>query len=212
MPVRVDRRRERRKSDKKLIERGRESMTLSEKERTPKYCFTGETKSYQHRTLYRIQACRSFGTVKAGEIGGWIQKQENLSHEGTCWVSDAAIVCDDAWIHGDAQIQKWAKVRDEAEVYGYVVVSDCAIVSEQARLTQHAEIFDHAKVKGCAVISDRARIQDYAEISDQAWVYQYAVVGGWEQIGGRERIISDSLNKKHFQRKLQFWTKREQFF
>lgn len=187
-------------------------MTRSERERTPKYCFTGETKSYQHRTLYRIQACRAFGTVKAGEVGGWIEKQENLSHEDTCWVSDEAIVCDDAWVHGHAQIQKRAKVRDQAEVYGYVVVSDFTIVSEHARLKQRAEVFDHAKVKGYAVISDFARIQDYAEISGQAWVYQYAIVGGWEQIGGRERIISDSLHKKYFQRKLQFWTETKRLF
>ncbi|EMW6231125.1 hypothetical protein [Enterococcus faecium] len=47
-------------------------MARSERERTPKYCFTGETKSYQHRTLYRIQA---FGTVKAGEISDSLHKK-----------------------------------------------------------------------------------------------------------------------------------------
>ena len=55
-------------------------------------------------TLYRIRALKNFGTVKAGDIGGYIEKEENLSHEGTCWVYDNARVC------GDAKINKISDV------------------------------------------------------------------------------------------------------
>ena len=47
-----------------------------------KYEFTDETKEFFGRTLRRIRAVRDFGDVSAGEIGGWIEKEENLSHDG----------------------------------------------------------------------------------------------------------------------------------
>ena len=51
-----------------------------------KYCFTGEEKRARDAVLRRIKALRSFGDVKEGDLGGWIEKESNLSHEGNCWV------------------------------------------------------------------------------------------------------------------------------
>lgn len=51
-----------------------------------KYEFTGETKIRCGITLHRIRALKDFGVVCAGDIGGWIEKESNLSHEGNCWV------------------------------------------------------------------------------------------------------------------------------
>lgn len=33
-------------------------------------------------TLYRIKAMRDFGDVKTGDLGGYIEKEANLSHYG----------------------------------------------------------------------------------------------------------------------------------
>ena len=38
--------------------------------------------------LWRIRACKDFGTVKKGEFGGLVESESNLSHEGTCWIRD----------------------------------------------------------------------------------------------------------------------------
>ena len=42
------------------------------------------------RKLFRIRALISFGSVNAGEEGGYIENEGNLSDEG------------DAWVYGDA--------------------------------------------------------------------------------------------------------------
>ena len=55
---------------------------------TKKYRFTGETMEYNGIILHRIQALVDFLEVKAGDLGGWIEKEENLSQEGECWVYD----------------------------------------------------------------------------------------------------------------------------
>ena len=65
-----------------------------------KYEFTGETMERSGRTLYRIRAVRDFGDVKAGDLGGWIEKEGNLDHFGNAWVYG------DAWVHGDAMVEK----------------------------------------------------------------------------------------------------------
>ena len=51
-----------------------------------KYELTKETNNIGFKTLYRIKALRDFANVKAGDLGGFIENEENLSHEGNCWV------------------------------------------------------------------------------------------------------------------------------
>ena len=47
---------------------------------------------YNGRLLYRIKALKSFGGIKKGAIGGYVQSEENLSQTGTCWIYDNAKV------------------------------------------------------------------------------------------------------------------------
>lgn len=44
-----------------------------------KYVLTDETKTFLGRILHRIQAVRDFGDVKAGDLGGWIEKEYELA-------------------------------------------------------------------------------------------------------------------------------------
>ena len=62
-------------------------------------------------TLHRIKALIDFGDVKAGELGGYVEKEENLSQYGNAWVYRHAKVFGNAYIYGNA----W--VHDDAEVY-----------------------------------------------------------------------------------------------
>ena len=61
-----------------------------------KYKLTDETKEWAWRILHRIEALKDFGNVKAGDKGGWIEKEDNISQDGDCWVYDDACVCGDA--------------------------------------------------------------------------------------------------------------------
>ena len=57
------------------------------------------------KTLFRIQALVDIGDdVKPGDKGGYIEKEENLSHNGNAWVYDKACVYDKARIYGEARI------------------------------------------------------------------------------------------------------------
>ena len=99
-----------------------------------KYELTDETKAVANGTvLHRIRAVKDFtladGTeVLAGDLGGWIEKEYNLSHIGSAWVYGNAEVYDDAEVNGNACVygNAWvfgnAKVWGEAQVYGNALV------------------------------------------------------------------------------------------
>jgi hypothetical protein len=87
-----------------------------------KYEFTGETKQISTIngtvTLHRIKASVAFGNIKSGDIGGWIEKKENLSHDGNAWVYDNARVSGNAQVSGDAQVSGNAWVCGDTHVSG----------------------------------------------------------------------------------------------
>lgn len=65
------------------------------KKQQKKYEFTGETKVEFGITLHRIRAVVAIAAigVAAGDLGGWIEKESNLSRvSGDAWVSGNAWV------------------------------------------------------------------------------------------------------------------------
>ena len=69
-----------------------------------KYELTDDSITFMGRKLFRIRALISFNDVKAGDLDGYVEKEENLSHIGNAWVYDNARVYGDAWVCGDARV------------------------------------------------------------------------------------------------------------
>lgn len=57
-----------------------------------KYELTTDYIEINDRKVFRIKALISFRNVKAGELGGYIEKEGNLGQEGNAWVYDNAKV------------------------------------------------------------------------------------------------------------------------
>ena len=66
--------------------------------------------------LFRIKALISFDNVKKGELGGYVEKEENLSHSGNAWVYGDARVSGDARVYGNARVSGDAWVSGDARV------------------------------------------------------------------------------------------------
>ncbi|MDE6150967.1 MAG: hypothetical protein K2G12_03135 [Prevotella sp.] len=70
-----------------------------------KFKLADETKTIRSgEVLHRIEAIKDFGDVKKGQLGGWIQRESNLSQDGNCWIYDDAEVCQYAQVYGEAQV------------------------------------------------------------------------------------------------------------
>lgn len=50
------------------------------------------------KKLYRIEALKDFGDVKAGDLGGYIESEDNLSRDGNAWVGANTLVGGNAWV------------------------------------------------------------------------------------------------------------------
>jgi hypothetical protein len=81
-----------------------------------KYRLTEEIMVWRGHTLHRIEALMDFGDVKAGDKGGFIESEKNLSQD------------DDAWVYRDVWYCREARVYREACVYGEACVSGSARV------------------------------------------------------------------------------------
>ena len=90
-----------------------------------KYRLTDETITIDGKTFYRIQALIDISgiyEISAGEMGGFIEKEENLSHDGNAWVFGNALVCgnaqvcDNALVCGNALVGCNAQVRVDGRV------------------------------------------------------------------------------------------------
>lgn len=97
--------------------------------------------------LSRVKALRDFGSVRAGDVGGLVSGEHNLSQDGSAWVSDDAQVYDDAEVSGDAVVAGKARVFENAHVSGH------AIVGENAQVFGAARVVGNARVKGDQVVN-----------------------------------------------------------
>ena len=116
-------------------------------------------------SIYRIRALKDFGDVKAGDLGGFVASEENLSHEGPCW------------IYGDAMVYHKAKVKENAIVRDYVHV--------------YGNVFDHARVNGFAIVQDNATVSENTRVYGETIVKDYAMVSGHMMVA--QGTISNSV-------------------
>jgi carbonic anhydrase/acetyltransferase-like protein (isoleucine patch superfamily) len=155
--------------------------------------------------LLRIIALRRFSDVKKGEKGGLIEKEENLSQEGDCWVYREARVFGDARVYDDACIAGNARVYDNAKVFGnarvweYTCVGGNAEVFGNALVRGGAKVYDNAKVFGNALVRGSASVFGDAVISGYTWVRGGACVYGNVKLYSTDSDIDTSIkNNKDY--------------
>ena len=122
------------------------------------------------KKLFRIKALVAFGDVEKGELGGFIEKEDNLSHDDNAWVYGNAWVSGNAQVFGDARVCGNARVFDNARVFG-----DAQVFGD-ARVFGDAQVFGDARVYGNARVSGNAWVSGNAQVFGDA---DYAVVAGF---------------------------------
>lgn len=68
------------------------------------------------KRLYRIRSLKSLNRLPKGTLGGYVESEDNLSHESTCWIYDDAMVIGNAHVKDSAKVQFNALVKDNAEM------------------------------------------------------------------------------------------------
>ena len=71
-----------------------------------KYELNSETIEIDGTILHRIKALKDFSDVKAGDLGGWIEKEDNLSQSGDARIGGDARVYGNAVVFGNARVDE----------------------------------------------------------------------------------------------------------
>lgn len=166
-----------------------------------KYELTNETIDMDGHILHRIRALVDFYDVKSGDLGGYIESHENLSHNGCCWVYDNSMVFEHACVAGFSKVRGDSKIHDHARIAGH------ADISENAVACGYAHVHDRAKMGGNSRASGFVQMFGFANIYGNAWicgnsVYVYGAVklysGCWDRIitmNHKEYLVSTTLEK-----------------
>ncbi len=119
------------------------------------------------RKLYRLQALRDVRHgVKAGDLGGYVEKEANLSQEGTCWLFGKACAYEDA------------RVEEDARLFGHATLRGKAKLIEKASLWREAIVQGEATVGGVSVLEDQVVVGGKAILKGRVCLYEDVHVGG----------------------------------
>lgn len=151
-----------------------------------KYKLSNEILNHNGRVLYRVQALQNFNDVKAGDLGGWVESEQNLSQEGESWIFD------EAKVYGNAKVLQNARVYNNVEVFDNARVYDTAAIYENAKICGYAGVYDDCTVYGNAEVYDEAGISGEAAVFGNAKVFGSATVNGNAHISGDARISGDA--------------------
>ena len=108
--------------------------------------------------LHRIRALRDIGpTVKAGDLGGFVEHEENLPFEPG----------DDAWIFGNAIAANRALVCEGSCLRDWAIACGSASVRNMGSLSGHARAEDHAHIDG-------AQMGGHARAAGGSMIFAYS--------------------------------------
>jgi len=93
-----------------------------------KYALTKHKITSNGIILTQIFACKSFSKVNAGELGGYIENEKNLSQEGTCWIHDRSKV------YGNARVIENAQVKNDSKVLGTAIIRGNSLITNRSKV------------------------------------------------------------------------------
>lgn len=127
-----------------------------------KYELTDETKSFCGRHLHRIRALVDIPSmgVAAGDLGGWIESEGNLSQDGTAWIFGEVWVFDKARVSANVRISGNVRIAGRMELFGDARVSRDPLVIRG--LYYPVTITDAEMIIGCQCHS----LAEWAEFDD----------------------------------------------
>lgn len=72
--------------------------------------------------IYQLIASKSFGDVKIGDLGGWVESDKNLSQDGSCWIDQGCFVLDTAVVTDNSRIKGTTVIYGDSYVLGDSII------------------------------------------------------------------------------------------
>ena len=143
--------------------------------------------------VFRIRALKDFGDVKKGDLGGYVESEDNLGTIDDCWIYCDSVVCGKAKVLHGAKMYDTAFAGDDVEVKDSALVTGCSVITGNSRIVNYAEVsnavIDSSDVLGYAKVKisstcacwrtnlKKARVKNYADISEDAYIDDSCISG-----------------------------------
>ena len=120
-----------------------------------KYELTKYTITISDHVLHRIRAIRDLNpygsnddNIRSGDLGGYIESELNLSHDGSCWVYDDSCVYENAQVYGNAWVSQKSIVHGEACIYGGATVAGNSLIYGDVHVYDNAHVSNESLICG----------------------------------------------------------------
>lgn len=143
--------------------------------------------------LFRIISLKEFRTkngydVKKGEVGGYVEGEQNLSQNDFSWIFNTAMVFDDALLIDST-------VHDQAKVFGNCILTDCEV-------RRKVRVWGSCTLTGC-YLTDNVDVSGECEVNDTK-AFNASVITGkskvtkchlstGSRIGGNSQVKNTTL-------------------
>lgn len=150
-------------------------------------------------TLYRIRALKNFEcpikedslfniTINKGDLGGYIEKEENLSHEGGCWVYH------NARVYGNARVLENAHLYNLANIFGNAIVKGYARLLGSSYVYGNAIISGHSELDGRVSVGDDSKLSGNVSVNNNCQIRGDSILDGDVYLGGSVQVHSAKLS------------------
>ena len=142
---------------------------------------------YKGRKLYRIRALKDLYNVRKGQLGGYIESEDNLAIDRDCWVFEDAKAYEHTYITDGVRLLNKSEAYGNSKLSGDVTLWDSSKVYGDANVSEDVTLWDNSKIYGDAVVYGSASLWDNSKI------YGEARVSGVVELEDRSEVYGDAV-------------------
>ena len=118
--------------------------------------------------LHRIKALKDFRNVRKGDIGGYVQKEKNLSQEGNCWIYDNAKAMDSSRIYDNSEMHDNSVMHENSIMFDNSEIHDSSIMHDNCRMYNDSRMYGDSKLNNKAKLYGKlfSKVDDFIEIQN----------------------------------------------
>ena len=106
------------------------------------------TIEFEGHTLHRIKALRDFGDIKTGDLGGYVENENNLSHEGNCWIYD------------DAKAMDYSVISDNSRMYNNSTMYGNSVMYDNSEMYDNTKMYDNSTLYNNSAMFGNSEMHD----------------------------------------------------
>ena len=151
------------------------------------------TIEWEGHILYRIKALRNFGDVKKGDIGGFVESEYNLSHEGNCWIYNNAKAMDNSRIYDNSKMYNNSKMYGHSEMHDNSEMYEDSVMYNDSRIYDNSAMYNNSKMRDNSVMYNNSKMCNNSEMHNNSMLCDNSRMHGNSKMYDYSRMYNNSV-------------------